>query len=165
MVSAQLEIPMIELLKCISTLLLLVYLHQILYIVDQVKQLLIILIVVVRNDRNTVLQLIKIGVSCVIDEQHILQSPVLQYSQILYVNTLLSLPTVRTEQSVTHKFSLWIKVVQNHISVALMTSCEYYNLAHLRKFLKQLFCIRSYVDPSINFLTSWKFNPKCHIMG
>ena len=72
----QLEVPVIELLKG-SPFLLLAYLHQVFYVLDEVQQLLIIFIVVKRNYWNPVLQLVKVWISRIIHQKNILQIPVL----------------------------------------------------------------------------------------
>ncbi len=66
-VGTQLEVTVIQLLKS-RPLLLLTYFHQILYILDKVQHLLVVLVVVVWNNRDTVLQLIEVRVGCVVNQ-------------------------------------------------------------------------------------------------
>lgn len=97
----QLEVPVIELLKG-SPFFLLAYLHQIFYVLDQVQQLLIVFIVVKRNYWNPVLQLVEVWISRVIHQKDVLQVPVLQSPKVLDIDSFFSLPTLSSEQSMTH---------------------------------------------------------------
>jgi hypothetical protein len=78
-VGTQLEVTVIQLLKS-RPLLLLTYLHQILYILDKVQHLLVVLVVVVGDNRDTVLQLIKVRVGRVVNQKDVLQISVFEHS-------------------------------------------------------------------------------------
>lgn len=60
---------------------------------------------------------------------------------------------------------LRVQVIENHISVAGMTSGEDYNLKLFRKVLKNFNSIRPNVDASFNDLPSWKCYGQFNIIG
>ena len=63
-----------------------------------------------------------------------------------------------TEQSMRNELLLRIEIVQNHISIALMTSCKDYNLAHLRQLLDEFESKGSHIDTCIYFLACRELN-------
>ena len=63
---------MIQLLQWNILLLRLFYLNQILYIMDQMQQLLVIFVIIKRNNWDPILQLVEIWVSSVIYQQYVL---------------------------------------------------------------------------------------------
>ena len=59
-----------------------------------------------------------------------------------------------------YKFPLWIKVVQNSISIVRVTSSEYNDLKVFGEILKDLFGIRSDVEPNFSELVRRLFHHK-----
>lgn len=118
------------------------------------QKFLIFLIVIERNDRYAILELIKVGVCCVIDEKDVLQVAVLEHSKILDVDALLGLPAMASVKSVGNEFLLWVEMIEHDICVTLMTGCEYDDLAELCQFLQKSDSMWPDVYSGINFLAS-----------
>ena len=118
------------------------------------QKFLIFLIVIERNDRYAILELIKVGVCCVIDEKDVLQVTVLEHSKILDVDALLGLPAMASVESVGNEFLLWVEMVEHDVRVTLMAGCKDDNLAELCQFLQESDSVWPDVDPCINFLSS-----------
>lgn len=95
-VGAQLKVAMVQFLKSCPFLLLTDF-NQIFHILDKVEKLLIILIVVEGDNRDSVFQLIKVGISSVVDQENVFQLSVLEHSKVFDVNSFFCLPALPTE--------------------------------------------------------------------
>ena len=84
------------------------------------------------------------------------------HSKIFHVKTLLTFPATITKVSVGNQ-SFLVKIVNYHISIALMACCENHQLKIFWKFFKTLPSIRSNVDSSFYSCSIWKFDRKKNI--
>ena len=128
------------------------------------NQLFVLLVLVKRNNRDSVLQMVQIRVSCIVHQKDVLKIPILDDSQILDIDSFLGLPALRTEQAMTHQLSLWIKMVQDNIGVAFMTGCKDYNLTELREFFEELHGVGTDIDSGIDFLSSGELDLEGDVM-
>lgn len=149
---------MISFFNCVIILMGLFYLNEGFDIFDQVHQLLILLVIVKRNDWNSILKLIEVRVGGIINQKHILKVTISQYSQVFYVNAFLCLPTVVSEQSMRNQFFMGIQMIQHNICVTFMTCCKYNDLTYFRQIFKQFQSMRPHIDPCINNLSSRELN-------
>jgi hypothetical protein len=100
------------------------------------EELLVILVLVEGDDWDPVLELVEVGVGCVVDQQQVLEMPVLDHSEIFDVDSLFSLPALRAKEAMTHEFPLRIEIIQNNIGVAFVTRREDHNFALLRELFE-----------------------------
>ena len=108
------------------------------YVKDQVHELFIGLVVVEGDYRYTVVQLIPKWVDCIIHDDEVLQLPIGDDPQVLYVDALLGSYTMISVESVLDQRPIWVKVVQYYISVGFVTSCENDDLIVFISFLQAL---------------------------
>lgn len=91
-------------------------------------QLFIIFVLVKRNNRDSILQMVKIRVCCIVHQKDVLKISILDDSQVLDIDSFLGLPALRTEETMTYQLSLRIEIIQNNVGVAFMAGCKDYNL-------------------------------------
>ena len=80
---------------------------QLLHVIHKIKQFAIIFIIVPRYDGNSIVYLVTKRVRCVIYYDHILNSTIMNHTQIFDINTFNWNTTVPV-QSVVYKLSTWI---------------------------------------------------------
>ena len=81
------------------------------------EHLFIIFILVERQNGDAIVKLEAKRVNCIVNNDHIFQVPVLNYPQILYVNSFLSLHARVSVKSVLNEFMLRIEIVQHNIGI------------------------------------------------
>lgn len=64
------------------------------HVFDEMYQFLIIFILIERHDRHSVFQLVQVGISCVVHQNHVLQTAVLDDSEVFDVDALFCLPAL-----------------------------------------------------------------------
>lgn len=106
----------------------------------------ILLIVVVGNNRKSVLDLESEGVGGIIDYDNVLHISIHQNSEVLDVDSLFRLDAVFSEEAVLDILVFWVKVVEDYIGVAGVGGRENYNLVVLRQFLEALQTVGSHID-------------------
>ena len=79
--------------------------------------------VVVWQNWDAATELVCIGVSCIIDQHHVLRVSV-YYAKVFYVHALGGEIAVLAEESVVHPFVLWVEVVDYNVCVAGMACRE-----------------------------------------
>lgn len=91
-IGCQLEVPMVEIPYA--------YLHSFLqsndlsHVSDEMQQLLIIFILIERHNGHSVFQLVQVGISCVVHQDHILQTAILDDSEVFDIDALFGLPAL-----------------------------------------------------------------------
>ena len=81
----------------------------------------------IRQYRHPILRLETVRQAGVINQNHIPDCP-RYHPQILNIKPFLRFLTMLSIQPMVYKFPLWIKVVQNSISIVRVTSSEYNDL-------------------------------------
>ena len=104
----------------------------------QVQHLFVALLVVERDDRNAVVDLVRERVHRVIYNHHVFHAAVGDDSQVLYVVALRGLHAVLSIHAVLEKLVLGIDVIENGVGVDLVRGCEYDHLEHLVGLLQAL---------------------------
>lgn len=115
-------------------------------------KLFIFFIVIERNDWDTIVQLVTEGIDCVIDNDHILEIAVGNYSEVLYVNPFFSPDAVLSVESVLDESAIRIEIVKHDVRICFVRGCEHHNLIVLISLLKTFNCVRSNVDACLDRL-------------
>ncbi len=103
--------------------------HQVLF---QLLQLVVVGALIVRQAWDAIVQLVGVGVGCIVDQHHAAQLPV-QYPQVLHVDVLGGLVAVLPVHAVVDVLVVGVQVVDHHISVARVAGSEDYDFEMLRK--------------------------------
>ena len=103
---------------------------------------------IIRKNWNTVIELVGIGVSCIIDQNHVLQISI-DDSKIFDVHALWTQIAMLSKQPVVDPFPIRIQIIYDNICVAGMTCCETYDLKMFAEVLQDLLRIGTNVDASI----------------
>lgn len=111
---------------------------------------LILRVVVEWNDRDAVVDLEGEAVDAVVDNNHILQVPSLKNPEVLNIVALLGQEAVLPVQPVRDVLVLRVDVVQNSISIDLVTRRECYHLEVLIGFLQTLHDVGTDVDAGVD---------------
>jgi len=80
-----------------------------------------------------------------------LKGPVFREFTILNIDIVLSLDAVISVESVLNVYSFRINIVQNNISVPLVTSCKANHLKVLIYHFKAFFSVRSNIEASLEY--------------
>lgn len=94
-------------------------------------QLLILLVIVVWDDRHSVLELEEVGVCSIVDQDDVLQGSILQHPQIFDVHALLSLPALLTEQAMANELSFGVQMIEDDRGVTFMAGGKNNNFTNL----------------------------------
>lgn len=111
--------------------------HKLLQIFLQLRKL-VILTGIVRQYRNTILQLENVGVRRIIHQHHAGQITI-NYSQIFGKDILMNLNAIFAIESMSNQLSIWINLIQHNIRITLMTGSKCNNLKMLGHSLQKTY--------------------------
>ena len=112
-------------------------------------QLLVILIIIVRDYGDPIFKLEAKGVDSIVNNNQILEINVGENSEILNVDILGSAVARVTVKSKVKQFVVWVKKVQDRVSVGLVGSCEHNHLKFFSCCFDTFKDKRSNVDSSL----------------
>ena len=115
----------------------------------QADKLIVLLVVVVGHDRDSVWDLVAEGVGCVVYDGDVLEGSALEYAHVLNIDSLGGLNTVVSEEPVVNVLPIGIQIIQHDICVASVRGREYDYLEVLAQVNEDLPCIWSDVDASL----------------
>lgn len=124
------------------------------------EHLLVSFVIIERNDWNTIVDLEGKTVDAVVYYDHIFEVAAVEDSEIFDVVSFRCQAAVLTVESVFDELMVWINVVQDSISVHLVTGCEDNDLKVLGCFLQALHDVGSDVDSSVDCLFIWEVDLK-----
>jgi hypothetical protein len=122
-------------------------------VAGQVQQLLVLLALVVGDDRDAVVHLEVVGVHCVVDQHHAAQRP-LYHSQVLDVQAHLGLEAVLPVEPVRDHLASGVQVVDHLIRVAAVAGREDDNLELFVQLLEHLLRVRPDIYPGADHVAS-----------
>lgn len=108
----------------------------------------IVLSFVVGKDWNSILQLKCIRVRCIVN-QHNIRETSIYYSQIFYMHLVFKNPAVLSIEPVLEYLPIFIQLVENCVSIFLLTGCKNYNFKLLRHILQESYSIRPDIYPKV----------------
>jgi hypothetical protein len=123
--------------------------NHLLQIPQQVFQLIIIFIVIIRNNWYSIVKLIGERINSIVNNNDVLKISSLQNPEIFYKYSLFCLDAVISEEAVVDVFVLWVEVVKDNVGVAAMRSRKYDNLKVLAQVFQNRLCIWPYIYPSL----------------
>ena len=124
------------------------------------EHLLIALLMIERNDWDTVVNLVGERVDRVVDDDHVFHRSIGDDSQILDVVALWSLHAVLPVHPILEQLILWVNVIEDSISVDLVRRSEDDNLEHFIGLLEALHEVRTQIDASTDGLLTWEVDLK-----
>lgn len=110
------------------------------------SQLLVFFIVIKRNDRNSVLDLISKRIRRIIHKHNIAELSIRQDPKIFYIDPFRSLNAALSEQPVMDVLLSWVKVIEHDVRIAAMRSRENDDFEILTKLLEAFDSIWSDID-------------------
>ena len=120
--------------------------------VCQMLQLLILWIVVVRNDGDPVVELEAKRVDRVVDEDQVLERSVADDSEVFDEDAFLGLEAVLSVESELDERLVWVNQVDDRVSILAMACCEYAHLVLCSALSQTLSQIGSQVDARLDVL-------------
>ena len=97
-------------------------------VIHEVHHFFILLVIVEGNDRDAIVNLEGKTVHAIINNHNILEVPASKNTQILHVISFLRQEAMLPIQSMAHVLAIWIDVVEDSVSVGLVTCRESNNL-------------------------------------
>lgn len=122
-------------------------------VAHQASEFNVILIIFERDDGDAVRKLVAERVDCIVNYNQILEIPIFEDPQILDVDPIFSWNALVSVQTVLDVFILRVDVINDNVSVILVTSCEYHDFEILVYHLQALLSERSDVEARSHFLT------------
>lgn len=122
------------------------------------EHLLVCLLVVERNDRDTVVDLVGERIDRIVNDDHVLHASIGNDAQVFHVVALGCLHAMLSVETVLEKFVLWVNVVEDGVGVGLMRGCEHDHLERFVGLLQALHQVGAKVDPCANCLLTWEVN-------
>ena len=138
------------------------HIHQLHQILLHSSQLTVPLTIVVRQNWHCILKLIRIRISCIVNQNYILQLSI-HHPQIFYIYPLVSWPAILPKQPMMHQLFLLVEEVDYCICILRMAGCEDYNLEVFAEISQYFSSIRSYIDSCLYMITVYCFDEQLYI--
>ena len=124
---------------------------QFIQILFQGRQLKVTFARVVRQNWNAIIDLIGVGVGCIVNQHHLTQGTV-YYAEVFDVGPICHQIARLPKYAMVDVLMLGVQVVQNGIGIARLAGGKHHDLEIGRQVLQQLHSPRSDIDASINNL-------------
>jgi len=106
-------------------------------------------IVLEGRNRYTVGQLCAEGINCIVNNNHVFQIAILEYTKVFNVYIVSCFDAVISVHSVLDQLTFRIDIVEDNICVPPVAGGKNYDFKILIDFFKALSCVGAYVKPRL----------------